>query len=118
MLKLKLQYFGHPIQRADSLEMTLRLAKIEGRKKRGQHGMLWLDSITDPVDMCLSKLQENSEGQGGLVCYSLWGHKELDTTLQLNNSDNTNNNNLLWLKLLSCKISCLYGKRSCGRDHF
>ena len=58
MLKLKLQYFGHLMQRADSLEKTLILGKIEGSKRRGQHRVRWLDDITDSVDMSLSKLQE------------------------------------------------------------
>ena len=58
MLKLKLQYFDHLIQRADSLENTLIQGKIEGRKKRGQQRMRWLDDITDSTDMSLSKLQE------------------------------------------------------------
>ena len=58
ILKLKLQYFGHLMQRADSLEKTLMLGKTEGRKRRGQKRIRWLDGITDQADMSLSKLQE------------------------------------------------------------
>ena len=58
MLKLKLLYFGHLVRRADSLEKTLMLEKIEGRRRRGQQRIRWLDCITDLMDMSLSKLQE------------------------------------------------------------
>ena len=58
ILKLKLQYFGHLMRRADSLEKTLMLRKIEGRRRRGRQRMRWLDDITDLMDMSLSKLQE------------------------------------------------------------
>ena len=87
MLKLKRQYFGHLMRRADSLEKTLILGKTEGRRIRGQQRMRWLDGITDSMNMSFSKLQEmvKDEGQGSLVCCSPWGHKESDTTEQLKN---------------------------------
>ena len=78
MLKLKLQYFGHLMRRADSLEKTLMLGKIEGRR-RGWQRMRWLDGITCLMGMSLSKLQElwcPGDGQGSLMCCSPWGHKE------------------------------------------
>ena len=63
MLKLKLQYFGHLLQRADSLEKTLMLGKTEGNRRRGQQRMRWLDSITDSMDMNLGRFQEIVRGR-------------------------------------------------------
>ena len=83
MLKLKLQYFGHLMQRADSFEKTLMLGKIEGRR-RGRQRMRWLDGITDSMDVGLGELRESGDGQGGLACCSPWGHKESDMTERLN----------------------------------
>jgi len=90
MLKLKLQYLGHLIQRDNSLEKTLMLGKIEGKKRRGRQRSSWLDGIIDSMDTSLSKPQEmvkGREGDGeGLVCCSSWCHKESDMTERLNNN--------------------------------
>ena len=88
MLKLKLQYFDHLMQKTDSLEKTLMLGKIEGRKRRRQQRMRWLDGITDFMDMSLflEQVPGDSEGQGSLACCSPWGCREWDVTWQLNNN--------------------------------
>ena len=83
MLKLKLQYFDRLMQRADSLENTLRIGKIEGRRRRGQQRMRWLDGITNSVDIGLGGVGVFDE-QGGLACCGSWGRKELDMTERLN----------------------------------
>ena len=82
-LKLKLQYFGHLMRRAISLEKTLMLGKIEDRRRRGLQRMRWLDGITDSKDMSLSKLWEIVK-DGRLAWWSSWGLKESDVTEQLN----------------------------------
>ena len=86
MLKLKLQYFGHLMRRADSLEKTLMLGNIEGRRRRGWQRKRWLDGLISSMDMNLSKLQETVK-DGSLACSSPWGRKELDMPEQLNNNE-------------------------------
>ena len=82
MLRLKLQYFSHLMWRTDSLENTLMLGKIEGRRRRGWERMRWLDGIADPMDMSLSKLWEVVIGKPG--CCNPWGRRESDMTERLN----------------------------------
>ena len=77
-------YFGHLMWRTDSLEKILMLEKIEGRRRRGQRRMRWLGGITNLMGMSLSKLQETVKDREVWVCCSPWGHRELNTTEQLN----------------------------------
>ena len=84
MLKLKLQYFGHLMRRVDSLEKTLILVGIGGRRRRGQQRMRWLDGIIDSMDMSLEWTPGVGDKQGGLVCFNSWGRKESNMTERLN----------------------------------
>ena len=79
MLKLKLQYFDHLMRRANPLEKTLMLGRIEGKRRRGWQRMRGLESNTNSMDK-FAQTPGDSEGQRSLVCYSPWGYKESDTT--------------------------------------
>ena len=80
MLKPKFQYFGHLIRRANSLEKTLMLGKIKGRKRKELQRMKWLDCVTDSIDLSFEYTLLDSEGQGSLACCSPWSGTESDTT--------------------------------------
>ena len=84
MLKLKLQYFGHLMRRVDSLEKTLMLGEIGGRRRRGRPRMRWLDGITDLMNVEYEWTLRVGDGQGGLTCCDSWGRKESGTTELLN----------------------------------
>ena len=111
MLKLKLQYFGHLMQRANSLEKTLMLGKIEGRRRRGWQRMRWLDGITNSMDMTLSKLPETVR-TGKLACCSLWCRKKLSMTEQLNNSNSFFRKSWKFLGIQNKK--CKYSVKNIG----
>ena len=84
MLKLKLQYFCHLRQRANSLEKTLMMGKIESRRRKGRQRMRWLDGITHSDGLEFEQAPGVGDGQGARACCSSWGCKELDTTDPLN----------------------------------
>ena len=117
-LKLKLQYFDHLIWRADSLEKTLMLGKIEGRRRRGWQRTTWLDGIIDSVDMSLSKFQEIVEDR---KAWCPWGHKESNTTDRLNNTNQgseLNGKSLLtwWLEIWYTVYSTFGWSRNVGTE--
>ena len=90
MFKLKLQYSGHLMRRADSFEKTLMLGKMEGRRRGGRQRMRWLDGITDSMDVNeFEQALGDGEGQGSLACCRPWGHQESDMIKKLNNNKNT-----------------------------
>ena len=95
ILKLKLQYFGHLMWRANSLEKTLMLEKIEGRRRRDRGWEDWMASLTQWTEF--EQALGDGEGQGSLACCSPWGYKELNTTEQLNNKKWHN-----WISVFLC----------------
>ena len=100
VLKLKLHYFGHLMQRVNSLEKTLMLGKIEDKRRRGRQSVKWSDSITDSMDMNLRKLQEIVEERGAWHA-AVHGAAESDTTQQLNNNSHQIESATADMKILS-----------------
>ena len=106
MLKLKLQYFGHLMWGAQSLEKTLMLIKIESRKRRGWRRMRWLDGITDTMDMSLGELWGIVKDREAWWALLPWGNKESDMTEQLNNGKLFKLENWIYLEIiLTSKLS-------------
>ena len=105
MLKLNLQQFGHLIWRASSLEKTMMLGKIKGRRRKGNRGWDgWHHRLKGHE---FEQAMEHSERQGSLACYSLWGHKDSDTTEQLNNNNNIQKLTPHWLQIIYLILTTL-----------
>ena len=107
MLRLKLQYFGHPMQRADSLEKTLMRGKIEGRRKRGWQRLRWLDGITNLVDMNLSKLQKMVKDRKAW-CAEVHGVAKSQTWL-----NNWTTAPILWANVFAGVLILIKGRQEC-----